>query len=84
MPSCAEAIEVEEPPQSSKRPAEDGKVFILGEFLMIDPDWPVPKRPRSRAEKYVCSVDGCEKSYSRPCRLQEHMNTHTGEVFPFG
>ncbi|KAF9643120.1 hypothetical protein BDM02DRAFT_3157513 [Thelephora ganbajun] len=30
-------------------------------------------------KKYHCTSSGCEKSYSKPCRLEEHERSHTGE-----
>lgn len=29
---------------------------------------------------HVCTYEGCDKFFSRPCRLAQHMRTHTGEV----
>ena len=31
-------------------------------------------------KQYRCTFSGCEKSYSKPCRLEEHERSHTGEV----
>lgn len=33
-----------------------------------------------RTKKWVCDYPGCDKSYSRPVRLEEHQRSHTGEV----
>lgn len=30
--------------------------------------------------RYRCVFQGCDKSYTKPCRLEEHERTHTGEV----
>ncbi len=30
--------------------------------------------------RYRCTFEGCEKSYRKPSRLEEHERTHTGEV----
>jgi hypothetical protein len=33
--------------------------------------------------QYKCTFSGCEKAYTKPCRLEEHERSHTGEVrFP--
>ncbi|KAK9451842.1 uncharacterized protein V1518DRAFT_409692 [Limtongia smithiae] len=37
------------------------------------------KRSRPRPKCYHCSFDGCGKSFTRPCRLEEHIRSHTGE-----
>lgn len=33
-----------------------------------------------KSRPYVCTHSGCEKSYRKPSRLQEHERSHTGEV----
>lgn len=46
------------------------------------------KVPRSRSasiksvrrKSYLCNWDGCDKAYTKPCRLEEHFRSHTGEV----
>lgn len=35
---------------------------------------------KNAKKKYHCTLSGCEKSYSKPCRLEEHERSHTGEV----
>jgi len=32
------------------------------------------------AKRYRCTQHGCEKSYSKPSRLEEHERSHTGQV----
>ena len=31
-------------------------------------------------KKYHCTFSGCQKMYAKPCRLEEHERSHTGEV----
>lgn len=33
-----------------------------------------------KKRRYRCVFEGCDKSYTKPCRLEEHERTHTGEV----
>jgi hypothetical protein len=33
-----------------------------------------------RAKNYRCTFKGCNKAYTRPVRLEEHLRSHTGEV----
>ena len=35
---------------------------------------------KNAKKKYHCTFSGCNKSYSKPCRLEEHERSHTGEV----
>jgi hypothetical protein len=36
-----------------------------------------------RAKKYICTIKDCDKAFTRPTRLDEHIRTHTGEVNSF-
>lgn len=35
---------------------------------------------KNTKKKYHCTFPGCKKLYSKPCRLEEHERSHTGEV----
>jgi uncharacterized Zn-finger protein len=35
---------------------------------------------RSSAKKFLCTYDGCTKSFAKLSKLQRHEITHTGEV----
>lgn len=34
----------------------------------------------TRRKSYVCSWEGCDKAYTKPCRLAEHYRSHTNDV----
>lgn len=34
----------------------------------------------AKSKKYKCNFPGCQKSYAKPTRLEEHLRSHTGEV----
>ncbi|KAI0094720.1 hypothetical protein BDY19DRAFT_872574, partial [Irpex rosettiformis] len=40
---------------------------------------PICSRKRLVAKRYPCTYEGCEKAYSKPSRLAEHVRTHTGD-----
>ena len=31
-------------------------------------------------KRYACTYEGCDKAYSKPSRLEEHVRSHTGQV----
>lgn len=33
-------------------------------------------------KQFKCTYVGCDKSYTKPSRLQEHQRSHTGQVSP--
>lgn len=35
--------------------------------------------PKPRPKKYTCDYDGCDKAYTKPCLLEQHKRSHTGE-----
>ncbi|KAB2570113.1 Transcription factor IIIA [Lasiodiplodia theobromae] len=46
------------------------------------PPSPAPSQPKKkpfRPNKYHCTVDGCGRSFNRPCRLEEHLRSHNNE-----
>lgn len=47
----------------------------LGSLMLVN-----GKLVPSTKKKYYCTWDGCEKSYSKPSRLEEHERSHTAEV----
>jgi general transcription factor IIIA len=34
---------------------------------------------RKRPDRYLCPYDNCDRKFNRPCRLAEHIRTHTNE-----
>jgi hypothetical protein len=41
-----------------------------------------PHQGARKQPKYFCHWEGCQKSYTKPVRLEEHVRSHTNEVFP--
>ncbi|OLL21984.1 Transcription factor IIIA [Neolecta irregularis DAH-3] len=39
----------------------------------------VPSQGKPREKSYFCQYEGCGKAYTRPCRLEEHQRSHTGQ-----
>lgn len=37
------------------------------------------RKPKPRPKKYLCPEPNCEKAYSRPCLLEQHLRSHTDE-----
>ncbi|KAK8161720.1 Zn-finger [Phyllosticta citrichinensis] len=70
---------------SSLDSAEDGiDKEAVGENTVATPESPplLPYRldpNRSRRNIFHCTFEGCDRSFNRPCRLQEHLLSHTGE-----
>ena len=63
------ASESEYEPATTKPGASRQHVIVNGKLLL-----------RSSKRIYKCTFDGCEKSYTKPSRLEEHERSHTGEV----
>ncbi|KAH7108252.1 hypothetical protein BKA62DRAFT_681624 [Auriculariales sp. MPI-PUGE-AT-0066] len=40
---------------------------------------PVASTSAARPKRYGCTYDGCDKAYTKPSRLEEHVRSHTGE-----
>ncbi|KAF8545181.1 hypothetical protein BDD12DRAFT_771398 [Trichophaea hybrida] len=34
---------------------------------------------KPREKKFACTYEDCNKSFTRPCRLEEHLRSHTGD-----
>ncbi|CCJ29539.1 unnamed protein product [Pneumocystis jirovecii] len=45
----------------------------------IQEDFCGKKRRKIEKKLYKCTYEGCEKAYSKPCRIEEHIRSHTGE-----
>ncbi|EFP89569.2 uncharacterized protein PGTG_15718 [Puccinia graminis f. sp. tritici CRL 75-36-700-3] len=43
----------------------------------------LPHQGAQKQRKYFCHWEGCQKSYTKPVRLEEHVRSHTNER-PFG
>ncbi|KAA1080370.1 Strongly-conserved Zn-finger binding protein (TFIIIA) [Puccinia graminis f. sp. tritici] len=43
----------------------------------------LPQQGARKQRKYFCHWEGCQKSYTKPVRLEEHVRSHTNER-PFG
>lgn len=55
-------------PETPKRAAKRSLILVNGSLVL------------DTKKKYRCTFDGCEKAYTKPCRLEEHERSHTGEV----
>ncbi|QDS72211.1 hypothetical protein FKW77_005331 [Venturia effusa] len=40
---------------------------------------PHEKRSTSRPNIYKCTFEGCNRAFNRPCRLEDHLRSHTGD-----
>ena len=60
--------EAESPQTLVKSKQKPGLVLVNGSLV------------KNAKKKYHCTFSGCEKLYSKPCRLEEHERSHTGEV----
>ncbi|KAI5808661.1 hypothetical protein DFH27DRAFT_598290 [Peziza echinospora] len=86
MPSrvllSTEAIVSEEAlPVATKRrlKAENVKPFIQHEDGTGQSTAKRQKPNAPREKKFACTHPGCDKIFNRPCRLTQHLNTHTGD-----
>ena len=60
--------EAESPQTLVKSKQKPGLVLVNGSLV------------KNAKKNYHCTFSGCEKLYSKPCRLEEHERSHTGEV----
>ena len=37
------------------------------------------RKPKPRPKKYLCTEPNCDKAYSRPCLLEQHLRSHADE-----
>lgn len=37
------------------------------------------RKPKPRPKKYLCTQPNCDKAYSRPCLLEQHLRSHADE-----
>lgn len=56
-------------PQTPLRPRQKSEFVLVNGSLV-----------KNAKKKYHCTFSGCKKSYTKPCRLEEHERSHTGEV----
>lgn len=56
---------------------DDGAVSD-GEAVATSSSAPRPPAKRSKT-RFHCQWEGCDKSYTKPVRLEEHVRSHTGE-----
>ncbi|KAK4047402.1 hypothetical protein OIV83_005449 [Microbotryomycetes sp. JL201] len=64
-------------PPSASKPASTGHSAIIINGRLT-PTAPLPTSG-GRIKKFKCTFDGCDKAYTRPVRLEEHLRSHTGE-----
>ncbi|KAG5518192.1 hypothetical protein PMAC_003378 [Pneumocystis sp. 'macacae'] len=50
------------------------------EKQIIQENFSDKKKQKIEKKLYKCTYEGCEKAYSKPCRIEEHIRSHTGEV----
>ncbi|ODQ65499.1 hypothetical protein NADFUDRAFT_50781 [Nadsonia fulvescens var. elongata DSM 6958] len=46
---------------------------------LSETDTHFPKTPKARPKVYKCTEEGCDKSYSRPSLLIQHLRSHSNE-----
>ncbi|KAF5375073.1 hypothetical protein D9758_000102 [Tetrapyrgos nigripes] len=57
----------EPPPEASSSKAVPRPILINGNLVA------------GTKKRYKCTVEGCDKAYTKPSRLEEHQRCHTGE-----
>src|SRR5436190_19406789 len=83
MPSSAEAEHADYPSISYKRGPEEGTIYYyLWDITSLDDySLPPPKRQKHIPSRHSCPYENCGKSYTKPCRLTDHLQTHTETVY---
>ncbi|KAF5388876.1 hypothetical protein D9757_005591 [Collybiopsis confluens] len=67
------AIQLQSTPESAQEQATVAKVKpIIINGRLAD---------GNTKKRYQCTSAGCEKAYTKPSRLAEHMRSHTGEMY---
>ncbi|KAF5099463.1 hypothetical protein D0Z03_001028 [Geotrichum reessii] len=68
------------PPPSSAIPAAASVAPVAGSTLTDAADAKKnARKPKPRPKKYLCPELNCDKAYSRPCLLQQHLRSHADE-----
>ncbi|ANB13226.1 Pzf1p [Sugiyamaella lignohabitans] len=63
-------------PAASPKPTLP-KVFFPTKGEEAPPPAKAPTKPRLK--RYLCTIEGCGKAYSRPCLLDQHLRSHSDE-----
>lgn len=65
---------------SSNNPSDKSSTAGDDAATADTPPSPVPaKKKQPRRPTYHCTHDGCNRTFNRPCRLEEHLRSHNNE-----